>query len=197
MLRTALIILAAGDSSRMGKPKQLLIHEGQTLLETVVQSGLSSGCNPIVVVLGAFANEIKAKHDFQALTYVINENWKTGMSSSIVAGLSALAEKSFTLDQVILSVADQPFMTNKILHQLILKQQETGKGIIACRYQHTAGVPVLFSSTYFQQLSQLHGDEGAKKLLLQYPDDVSTIDFEQGHIDIDTLSDYNNLNKNQ
>ncbi|MBB2148040.1 nucleotidyltransferase family protein [Pedobacter gandavensis] len=192
-MKTGIIILAAGNSSRLGKPKQLLHYQGESLLEIVSKAAIQSSCNPIIIVLGAYAKEISAAHRLNGPTYVVNYNWEKGMSSSIAVGMSAALAHTKDLDQVIISVSDQPFISSEIIENLIKRQQESRKGIVSCSYAQTSGTPVLFRKKYFPQLLSLHGNQGAKQLLKQYPEDSSSLVFELGYIDIDTESDYNNL----
>ncbi|WP_316848275.1 nucleotidyltransferase family protein [Pedobacter psychrodurus] len=192
-MKTAIIILAAGNSSRLGRTKQLLDYKGKTLLQTVIDEALKTDCKPIIVVLGANADEIAAKHENDQVSFVINENWESGMASSIVAGLSTLIKKNSEIDSIIIAVADQVFIKMINFKNLIEKQIETGKNIIASKYAETIGTPVLFKKDYFETLLSLKGTDGAKKILKQYPQDLETVAFEQGEIDIDTETDYNHL----
>lgn len=190
---TAIIILAAGSSSRMGKPKQLLNYKGKTLLQTVIDEALKTDCSPVTVVLGANAEEILVKHQNNQLNFVINKDWETGMASGIVAGLSSVIEKNDKTESIIIAVADQVFIKMSTFNNLIEKHFKTGRNMIASGYAATVGTPVLFGKVYFDALLSLKGTEGAKKLLKQYPQDVETVVFEGGEIDIDTETDYNNL----
>lgn len=193
-MKTGIIILAAGNSSRLGSPKQLLNYRGKTLLEIISSAAIQADCSPIVVVLGAYAKEILDQHQYPGINYVINHNWEDGMSSSIAIGISAVLAESKDLQQVIIAVSDQPFISAEILENLIKEQGKNQKGIIASSYSETSGTPVLFHKKYFPQLLSLDGEQGAKQLLKQYPEDSSTVVFELGNVDIDTASDYHNLN---
>lgn len=192
-MNTAIIILAAGNSSRMGKPKQLLDFKGKTLLQTVIDEALKTDCSSITVILGANAEEVLVKHQNNQVNFVINKSWENGMASGIVAGLSSLIEKNDKTESIIIAVADQVFIKMSTFNNLIEKHIKTGKNIIASSYAETMGTPVLFGKVYFDALLSLKGTEGAKKLLKQYPLDVETVVFEGGEIDIDTENDYNNL----
>ncbi|SER25875.1 nucleotidyltransferase family protein [Pedobacter rhizosphaerae] len=194
---TGMIILAAGNSSRLGQPKQLLTYQGKTLLTIVSEEALKTSYRPIIVVLGAYADEISKAHRDPRISYVVNDNWQAGMASSIFTGLTALLDNNKALENVIIAVADQVFITARIFENLTENYQLTSKGIVASSYGETEGTPVLFNKKYFAQLLQLEGNKGAKKILAENPSDMSTVSFEKGHIDIDTATDYHNLNQNQ
>ena len=192
-MKTGIIILAAGNSSRLGKPKQLLSYKGKLLIEIVTEAVLESNFEPIVVVLGANADLISKQ---LKLDYIINDSWNEGISSSIAAGISALLEKEPDLENVILTVSDQAFITSNIFKALYNQKISTGKGIIASSYKQTTGTPALFNKKYFHQLLALQGNTGAKPILKNNPEDIGTVEFELGYVDIDTEEDYNNLIKN-
>ncbi|RZK53594.1 MAG: nucleotidyltransferase family protein [Pedobacter sp.] len=194
-MENGIIILAAGNSSRLGKPKQLLTFQGKSLLQIATEAAIETEANAIVTVLGAFAKEIFAAHQHPHINYIINESWEKGMSTSINAGLVELLRLNPALDNVIIMVADQAFLSSSILTQLIAKKEQTQYPIIASNYGNTIGTPVLFNKKYFAALMNLIGDTGAKHLLQQHPNEVATINFEKGLIDIDTEADYDNLTK--
>jgi len=192
-LRTGIIILAAGSSSRLGKPKQLLDYNGKTLLQTVINEALATDCKPVIVVLGAYAQEIADQHRHNGINVVINQSWEEGMGSSIVAGLSTIVKNNSEIESIIIAVADQAFIKKRNFNNLIAKQKETGKKIIASSYNETIGTPVLFKKDYFEALLLLKGAEGAKNILKKYSEDLEIVVFERGGIDIDTETDYNHL----
>jgi len=192
-LKTGIIILAAGSSSRLGRSKQLLDYKGKTLLQNVINEALETNCQSVIVVLGANAEEIASQHQNDQVNLVINESWENGIASSIVAGLLTMVKNNSEIESIIIAVADQVFIKMNNFNNLIEKQKETGKNIIASTYAETIGTPVLFKKDYFEALLSLTGEEGAKKILKQYSQDVETVVFEHGEIDIDTETDYNNL----
>lgn len=195
-MSTAIVILAAGSSSRMGKPKQLLDFNGQTLLNIVIRESLKTKFRPVVVVLGAYAAEIKKASTNQEVIYSFNEDWENGMSSSISLGLKVALENNPKIENVILTVADQVHISSDIFEELQSKQEQSKKNIVASAYSKTTGTPTLFNKKYFDNLLVLSGSSGAKSLIKQYVDDTTTIPFELGNIDIDTETDYNNLINN-
>lgn len=191
-IKTGVIILAAGSSSRLGQPKQLLEFNGKTLIEIAVEAAQNSLAQSCVLVLGANANLISEKVGHLKIDQVTNENWENGMASSMQKGLKYLMENS-TPDQVILMLSDQPFVDSNILNSLIENKINTHSEIIACSYNGTLGVPVLFTKKYFPKLLSLTGNDGAKKLVMAHQDDLLTIEFPLGAIDIDTMEDYQRL----
>ncbi|MGB3640990.1 MAG: nucleotidyltransferase family protein, partial [Rivularia sp. (in: cyanobacteria)] len=125
MKDVGLIILAAGKASRMGKPKQLLTYQGTSLISHAVKIGLNSICKPVLVVLGAYAEQIKPEINNLAIQIVENPEWETGMSSSIRVGITAIKESNPNLDAVIIALADQPLISEVVFDRLIQSYQET------------------------------------------------------------------------
>ena len=193
MSRTGVIILAAGNSSRLGRPKQLLPYRGKTLLTHTTTEALNAGLHPVVVVTGAFQEEVSDSLRGQSVDIIFNAAWEEGMASGIVTGLSEILSAHPDVVAVIIAVCDQPFISSALLSQLVSTHDVSGKGIIASAYANSVGTPVLFGRSYFEQLLALCGSEGAKKLLKQYPDDLATIAFPGGDIDIDTVEDAQKL----
>lgn len=194
MNNTGIIILAAGNSSRLGTPKQLLPYKGKTLLQHIVDEALAAQLHPVVAVTGA-NHEAISQSISQPVHLAFNANWQEGMASGIAVGMQTLLSVNNTIEAVILAVCDQPFVSSGLFFQLNFVQKQTGKGIVASQYANTTGTPVVFTSTYFTQLLHLSGEGGAKKLLAMYEADVATIPFPNGNIDIDTEDDYNKLVK--
>ncbi|MBE7175821.1 MAG: nucleotidyltransferase family protein [Mucilaginibacter polytrichastri] len=192
-MSTAAIILAAGGSSRMGKPKQLLVFDGKTLLKSACEAAHDSGCRPVLVITGkeheALLPEIPA-----GSIIIHHENWASGIGSSISAGVAALQKIHSETGSVLILLSDQPYAESELLHKLI-RAKNTGKnGIIASAYAGTMGAPAIFDRTYFAELTKLAGDEGAKKILSRHSDDITAVDFPGGVADIDTPEDYEALN---
>lgn len=194
---TAIIILAAGNSSRLGRPKQLLLFNGKTLLANVIEEALEMNSGPIVVVLGAYAKQIEELHHRTKVTFTINENWKTGLSSSIATGLNIALAESPELDSAIFTVSDQAYLSKEIFAALIGKYQTDHKNIVTSSYSQTSGTPVLFNKKYFNSLLNLTGSTGARDLIKEHSDDTASISFDLGNIDIDTETDYHNLINNR
>lgn len=193
MLDTTIIILAAGRSARLGTPKQLLPFKNSTLLQHVTNEAIATGAGKVIVVTGAYQEAVTAHLQHLPVQIIHNPDWASGMASSIRKGIEMITD----IDKAILTVCDQPYISAALFHLLQQTGNQTRKGIIASRYADTTGTPVLFSSHYFSRLSKLQGEHGAKKIIQQFPDDVATVPFEKGHIDIDQKDDYEKLNFDQ
>ena len=190
-----IVILAAGNSSRMGQPKQLLEIDESNLITHIINSVIKVKSAESILILGANAALIFTAINTEQIQIVINNNWGSGMASGICLGLQTLLHHNPALETCTFVVCDQPFVNSNLLELLITKHRETGKGIIACSYADTVGTPVLFSAVYFSQLLRLHGEQGAKRILSLHGNDVSTVSFEAGAVDIDTPQDYEHFLK--
>jgi molybdenum cofactor cytidylyltransferase len=195
-LNFGIILLAAGGSSRLGRPKQQLLYNGQTLLQHSLQVACSSHADPIIVVLGAQADTLKKELGSVTATLIVNAAWQEGMASSIRAGVNALSRIHPVVEGVILMVCDQPYVTAALLNDLILAHQNTGKPIVTCSYADTFGPPTLFHKRMFPELLQITGDVGARSILRQHAGETEVLLFPEGNLDIDTNSDYEKLDKN-
>jgi molybdenum cofactor cytidylyltransferase len=190
--KAGLVLLAAGASRRLGRPKQLLEYKGDTLINYVLQEIVAARL-PAVAVLGANSEKIHPVTKASPVPVVENSHWKEGIASSIVAGLQKLIQLMPGLDGVVFLVCDQPYVSAAFIRQLIEAQIKTGKPIVASSYSGTVGIPALFHQTYFAELLSLKGDAGAKKIIRQHPDDTIMVEFPLGNIDIDTEDDYKQL----
>jgi len=191
----AAIILAAGQSSRLGSPKQLLSYKGKNLLQHTIDVARQASLHPVIVVLGSGYEAVINGIDITGIHIVNNNDWQTGMASSIRCGIQALQDIIPIPDATILMVCDQPFVTPSLLNKLLSAQHSTGKPIVASKYEDTIGTPALFHQSFFPQLLELTGDSGDKKIMLQYQDQLMTVPFPLGDIDIDTTDDYKSLEK--
>jgi molybdenum cofactor cytidylyltransferase len=154
------------------------------------ETAIAAGMHPVVVVLGAYADDLKQELSGLPVSQVRNEDWATGMAGSLVTGLQATTELAPAVDALIFMVCDQPFVTTSLLHKLLTARQESGKPIVASKYAGISGTPALFGKEVFPALRELTGDAGAKRLIKQFGDRVVSVDFPKGHIDIDTKNDY-------
>jgi len=188
-----IILLAAGGSSRLGQPKQLLPYEGRPLLRRAAETALASQCRPVIVVLGAEIPACSAALQGLPVEIVINEAWREGLASSIRAGLNYLELKNIRVAAAILSVADQPHLTATMLDLLVEQRRFTGKKIVAAQYAGVPGPPALFAGSLFPELLKLAGDEGARRVLQAHPAEVALVPFPEGSLDVDTPADYEML----
>ncbi len=191
----AIVILAAGASSRMGSPKQLLEYDGKTLLQHAIETALATDCPKVVVVLGARADLLKPELANQPIQILENKNWQEGMASSIRYALQHITIAGFQPESVIFMVCDQPYVTSSLLMSLVEKGVETGMPIVASGYGDKAGTPALFHKSIFLQLMELKGDKGARALLAAQPEKVAIVPFPKGVTDIDMVADYELLKR--
>ncbi len=189
----SIIILAAGASSRLGKPKQLLLYKGKTLIEHAVEAALGIHPTEVIVILGCNQDEIAQRIQGKNVTIVPNENWVQGMGASLVTGIKSLRNTLESSD-ILLMVCDQPYVTAAYLNELVTAHNHSPLGITASAYDQTTGVPAIFSGKYLSMLTRLPPDSGAKHLLNAFHRDVLPYDFPNGNIDIDTAADYALLN---
>jgi molybdenum cofactor cytidylyltransferase len=191
--KVGIILLAAGGSSRLGKPKQLLRYKNQTLLQYSLNEALASNAQSVVVILGSNADILEKEISGKKIHVAINTQWNEGMASSIRTGIKAVTEIDSSIEGIILLVCDQPFINADLLNNLITTHKKTNKGIVACTYENTFGPPVFFHQTFFPELLQLKGDVGARSIVQQHIDDVEAIPFPEGTYDIDTDADYQKI----
>lgn len=191
--KTGIIILAAGSSSRLGSPKQLLKYKESTLLKNTISQASKVSNAFIIVVTGSEAEIIEKEFNKEEILFSFNPDWQNGISSSIIKGIEELLHLNPDCEQCILAVCDQPFVTSSVFENLIRESNKNQKGMAASAYSETLGTPVLFHKKYFQELLKLKGQEGAKKLIKKHLDDVISVPFEKGNIDIDTEEDYSQL----
>lgn len=188
--RFGAIILAAGASSRMGTPKQLLALDHQPLLVRAVEAALASPAWPVVVVLGAHAEKIRPALARQPVLIVENPTWAEGMASSIRAGITTLRQFSRALDGAVIALCDQPAFSADTIAQLVAAQRATGRSIVAAHYSGRNGAPALFLREHFPALGALTGEEGARALLNGEPARVTAVDLPALAVDLDTPADY-------
>ncbi len=193
MNETAILILAAGSSSRMGQSKQLLPWQNKTLLTHAVATALQASPFRVVVVLGADAETHQKILSEQPVETIVNEAWQKGMGASLKAGLRYVEEKYHHLRGVVVMVCDQPFVTSSHLQSLVRKHFDTHKEMVATRYAGILGVPAYFEKAVWSSIYQLGDEEGARKLLAGNAKKSDFVDFEKAKVDIDTPNDYINF----
>jgi len=183
----AAILLAAGGSTRLGQPKQLLPYCDRSLLRYVAETAQASAVGEVFAVLGFEAERMNSELRGLNVRSIVNPQWEEGVGSSIHAGVSSL---STSIDATLLLLCDQPLITTELLNTVISTHEMSGKAIVACEYGGTIGVPALFARSFFSDLLRLQGDRGAKQLILQHADELATVPFPGGIVDIDTAADY-------
>lgn len=188
------IILAAGASRRLGQPKQLLDFEGETLLGRTLRLAKEAGAKPVLAVLGADFASICASVAFDDAIPVLNDQWESGMASSIHAGVNEAEVRAPECPGVLLMACDQPRLTSKHLTALLNTfYQHEMEAIVASEYAGARGVPAVFPRDAFDALRSLHGDKGARGLFIKAPCPVIGLPFEGGEVDIDQPSDLKHL----
>lgn len=188
---TAVLILAAGASRRLGRPKQQLLFHEQTLLDRIIVTATSLKAGPVLVVL---RNDEDVEIPIGTIA-VMNHQWQEGMASSIHCGMEQLQTDFPSIETVIIAVCDQPYVSVDLFKEMIKKYEQTKHPVIACAYADTAGTPVLFHQSLFPELLQLSGDKGARQLLNKNRHRIGLVNFPLGNIDIDTEEDYARLIK--
>lgn len=183
----AAVILAAGGSRRLGRPKLLIPYRGVPMLQRAVAAASGAGCAAVLVVLGADRERYLPLLRGAPARAVVNPDHQEGMSSSIRAGIRALAA---SVDAAIIMLADQPRIDAAILRALITAYETSGKRIVASRYGPVLGAPTLFDRALFLELLLLEGDQGARQVMETHPGDVAAVEIPpQAALDVDLPED--------
>lgn len=188
-MKLAILILAAGTSSRMGKIKQVLPYKETSILGKVIENTLASEANDVYVVLGANASIIKEEIKEYSVKYIINKNYNLGLSASIVCGIKELSN----YDAVLICLADQPKIDTVYFNRMISLFKKNKEKIITSRYTNFNGVPAIFPKYFYTELLKIEGDKGAKKLLNSKLNFIKSMNFSEKLMDIDTPEDYQKL----
>jgi molybdenum cofactor cytidylyltransferase len=185
------IILAAGESRRMGFPKMLLQINGKTMIENVIGNVAGSGTIDILVVLGAGREkltELVMKYDIK---YCFNENYSQGMLSSVQCGFRNLPQDT---DAVLVFQGDQPFISSQVIDSIIGAYRSTGKGIVMPVFKGKRGHPLLLDIKYRAQIEKLDPNLGLRSIAYLYSDDVLEVETDDPGVlrDFNTYDDYRN-----
>lgn len=195
-MKTPILILAAGASLRMGKPKQLLPWGTNTLLENAINSAKEANNDGVYVILGANKAIIKEQVTDKKVTFITNSAWESGLGSSIAVGMQHIAETvKVSPDAILIMLADQPFIDASYLNSLLKSFKINEKSIVATSYGANLGVPALFDASYFKEILKLNKDFGAKELIAKNKEWVSIVFPYEKAVDIDTPSDYKTIIK--
>ena len=185
----AAIVLAAGMSRRMGKPKLLLKLNGETIIEHIVKELQQSDVDSIVVVLGHNPQQLMDLLSNYSVKIVLNKNYKEGMTSSFKTGLREVKD---TADAALLVLGDQPFISHRLINKLIAAYKESqGTKIVSPIYQGKKGHPVLFDKSLFDEILALPPDKYIRDVIHNHYTEIVTVPWDKGIIlDVDTPEDY-------
>nr|WP_315149801.1 nucleotidyltransferase family protein [uncultured Flavobacterium sp.] len=192
-MKIALLILAAGESKRMNSIKQLLPWKNTTLLGNAIEQAIQSKGNAVYVVLGAQANQITPTIAHYQVQIIENTNWKNGLGNSIAAGVNYIKQNQQQCDAILITLADQPLVTSDYYNRLIDHYVQKEAKIIASETNNKPSVPALFDALYFDKLSQLHQDQGAKEILLAAQNDLYVMPADTNLRDVDTQMEYEKI----
>lgn len=184
------VILAAGSSSRMGRPKQTLQFQGTSLLKRATSAALDAACRPVVVVTGAHAELSRSELDQLDVYEAFNADWQTGMGSSVRTGIERLLTIDSGVTAAVLLLCDQPHVNAEVVASLLAAYHTTGRPLIASSYGASFGAPALFSRALFTELTELRGSSGAKEIIKRHASAAHFIPFPEGAVDVDTPDDF-------
>lgn len=193
LIQTGVIILAAGDSSRLGQAKQLVEFNGKTLLQHTIDIVSEFSFASKLLILGGNETEIIKATDCSKIEVLSNINWKYGMSSSLKKGVEHVEKFYPDVNYAMVLLSDQPFVSKALMEKLLIEQAKTNAKITASKYGDILGVPVIFEKSLFKEIKALEGDQGARKLIAKTLTEVAFVDFEQGVVDVDTPQDLERL----
>jgi molybdenum cofactor cytidylyltransferase len=183
------ILLAAGGSARLGKPKQLVETNGTTLLRHAAEILQKSKCSVVVVVVGDDVERSRAELEDLGVDLCVNPAWQSGMSSSIKAGLRFVLDLDPTLEAVLITLCDLPHVDVGAIDRLIAAFSASDAPMAAAEYAGVVGVPAIFNRTKFDELMNLEGDKGARELLRAADANVITVQIDEAALDVDTADD--------
>lgn len=191
----AILILAAGTSTRMGTPKQLLPWKHTNLLGNAINSAVEVSPEHVFVVLGANAEKIKAALDTANLVCIDNPDYKSGQGSSLACGIDRIMQNDHPYRAALILLCDQPLLDSVYLDSMIAAFDDGNKGIVATSYGDRAGVPAIFDQKYFSKLATLDNDNGAKAIIKKHVNDLLVLDAGEKVMDVDTVTEYKHLIK--
>jgi molybdenum cofactor cytidylyltransferase len=188
----AAVILAAGGSSRMGQPKQLLKFRGTSLLRRAIDTASAAGADQVIVVLGSSAEQLMPEVEATTATVVLNDQWMDGVSTSLRGGLAAVSSEA---RGVFIYPADMPLLTPEVLKELARRQQVSGRPAAMTEAGGVRGVPVFITRSLFPALMIQEGDVGGANYLRAHPESVEAVRFDDPDVvrDVDRPEDYSRL----
>jgi molybdenum cofactor cytidylyltransferase len=189
------ILLAAGESNRMGQPKQLMPFGQSTIVERTVDNLLNSAVSETIVVLGYRDEDVRKTIAGKPVKIATNPDYQQGMSTSIIAGLKQVNKRARA---VLIALGDQPFVNSQTITSLVEAFIANSRGIIIPVYQGTRGNPVIIAIKYKGELLNLKGDVGGREIIKRHPDDVLevVVNCEGVLLDIDTMENYTPITLN-
>lgn len=194
MQSTAIVILAAGKSSRMKQPKQLLKINGKNLLDIIIEKALKTQKENIFCVLGANADIIKSQLKNNKINFLDNQKYEEGLSSSIIHAVKHI-ESYKNIEKVLFILGDQPEISEKYLKEMLSISNKNPDKIVATNYQKKYGVPAVFPTQYFKEIKEIEGDKGAKELLKKLNEFIILPNLVPNSMDLDSPEDYENYLK--
>ena len=189
----AAIVLAAGSSSRMGTPKQLLRVGSSTLLRHSVEQAIASNVRATFVVTGAEAERMRNEIEDLPVVLIENPRFAEGIGTSISTAIAAIECEAPAFEAVVLLTCDQLHVLASTIDRLITEHEATAAALVAAAYADTIGIPALFAREYFGALRELRSNRGAKEILMRHRDEVVSFEFEAAAVDVDTPGDYERL----
>lgn len=188
------VVLAAGMSRRLGRPKQFLMLGDMPVIRHVVRRALRSALDEVVVVIGAHGNDVRESLAGEPVRFVVNERYAEGQGASLAAGVSALGPDT---DAAVILLGDQPEIDPVVIDRVVGERYQTGASIVMAQYGGERSHPVLFGREHFLALASLEGDQGGREIIRRHADDVRVVPAGQGAVpgDIDTEEDWRNLSR--
>jgi molybdenum cofactor cytidylyltransferase len=186
------LVLAAGASTRLGRPKQLVQIGGRPALHIALSNAVAVAGNAVTVVIGANASDLTYLLSHSPASSIVNRQWEEGIASSLRCGLSVVPASA---DAVMIVLGDQVCVTSDDLKRLLAAWQKQENDIAAATYDRHVGVPAIFPRWCFAELAQLRGDEGARKILQRNPDRLVRVPMSNAGFDLDTPEDLAALTK--
>jgi len=190
------MILAAGESRRMGQSKLLLPFGEKTIIETVVEKVVSSKVNNTLVILGSEREKVEKKIKNFPVKVAFNPDYQSGMLSSILCGFKTLPEET---QAVVVVLGDQPSVSKEVIDKIVDAYQKTGKGIVLPVYEKERGHPVIIDMKYKDEVESLSPDIGLRGTVYSHPEDILEVEVDTPEIlqDIDDETDYKREFKNK
>lgn len=198
MASIAAIVLAAGGSARLGRSKQLLRFRGESLVRRAASTALAAGCRPVLVVLGADADAVRAELAGSPVRIVVHEDWSSGgIGGSIRRGAEALSGPESEIEGVILLTVDQYLLDTSVLAELLGRFDGIPGRVVAAGYAETHGVPAVFSASLLPELRSLSGARGARSLIRRQAALCRSVRWEAGAVDVDRPEDLAELRRRE